>query len=222
MPPPMPTFVRLTILVISTAILLSNAAGAFFALQAAPEPYWGWMGFEIVMAIASVFGILLGTGRFRSGSGLAAACVAGAWFVGTGMGRLQTHAAPTQVLGDSWFLGRFAAAGLVAAAGAFAVLIRDRRSWRKLFTGLAMLAIVAGFGAFWLKTGGMWLGATQTGFMDVVRKGVVAVLVVGCGVLFCAGAHLVIAAFEFGVPMGQPGAPEPVSTSPDRSKAAGA
>lgn len=204
----------------SSVVLLSNVGGAFFALRATPEPFWGWFGFELVMAVASIFGILLGLGRFRAGSGLAAACVAGAWFVGTGMGRLQTHAAPSAVLSDPWFLARLAAAAGVALAGAFTVLSRDGRSWKKLAVGLAMLVPVMAFAGFWVKTGGMWLGASQSGGMDVARKCVLTVIVVGAGILFCVGAHLVIAAFELGVPQGQPGAPKPSAKTEKKAASA--
>lgn len=220
MPPPMPKFARLIALCVSALVLLSNGAGAFFALRATPEAYWGWMGFEVVMAVASAFGIMLGLGRYREGSGLAAACVAGAWFVGSGMGRLQVHAAPSDVLRDTWFLARFGCAALVATAGAITVLSRDGRSWKKLAMGLAMLCVVGGIGVFFAKTGGMWLGTPQSGAMDVARKSALVAVVIGTGVLFCIGAHLVIAAFEMGVPQGQPGAPTPLKPSSDGTKAA--
>lgn len=205
----MPAPARFVAIAVAGAVLVSNAFGAFFALRATPEPYWGWLGFEIVMAVSSVFGVLLGLGKFRAGPGITAACVAGAWFVGTGMGRLQTHAAPSQVLTDTWFLARLGAAAALAAAGGFAVLVRDRRSFKKAIVGGSMLlAVVAGC-AFWVKTGGMWLGTPQPGAIDMARKGAIAVLVLGMGVLFCIGSHLVIAAFQMGVPAGQPGAPVP-------------
>jgi hypothetical protein len=208
-PPPMPAPARFVALALGSCVLVSNGAGAVFALRASPEPFWGWLGFEIVMAVASVFGVLLGLGKFREGSGIAAACVAGAWFVGTGMGRLQTHAAPSQVLSDPWFLARFATAALFAASGAYAVLVRQPRSFRKLAAGGVMLLVVVGVCGFWLKTGGMWLGTPQPGAMDIARMGALSLLVIGSGVLFCIGSHLVIAAFQMGVPAGQPGSLQP-------------
>ena len=206
-PPPLPPALRGAIAVVSAVMICSNVGGALFALRTTPEPFWGWLGFEVVMLVASVVGLLLGLGRFREGSGIAAACVAGAWFVGTGMGRLQAYAAPTQVLTDPWFLGRLAGAALVAGAGAVAVLARNPRSFRKVAAGGAMLAIVGGFGAFWVLTGGLWLGTPQNGAIDIARKGILAATVIGVGVLFCVGSHLVIAAFQMGVPPGQPGSP---------------
>lgn len=204
MPPP-PTPCRLVLLLLSAAILLSNLAGAGLALVGGEVPVWGWFGFEAVMAVASVFGVLLGLGKFREGWGLAAACVAGAWFVGTGLGRLATHTSPGAVLRDTWFLARTGGAGLVALAGAYAVLSRDRRSIRPLIRGFAFLAPIVLGGGAWVATGGGWLGQSHEGGAGVLRMSILIILATLAGGLFCAGAHFIIRAFEHGVPPDQPG-----------------
>lgn len=206
LPPPMAAIWRTPILVASAAMACTNVAGAIFALRASPEPLWGWFGFEFVMLVASVFGVLLGLGKFREGPGIAAACIAGAWFVGTGMGRIQAFPAPSQVLTDPWFLARLGGAAIVAGAGAATVLSRNPGSFRKVAAGGAMLVVVLAGAAFWMKTGGLWLGTQQDGAIDVLRKAILSTLVIGAGVLFCIGGHLVIAAFQMGVPAGQSGA----------------
>lgn len=206
----MPRASRAAVLVLSAMALVSSAAGVFFALRAEPSPQWGSFGYEIVIAVSCVFGVLLGTGRFQQGSGLAAGLIALTWFVGTGMGRLPFHNSPRGVISDPWFLGRTAASGAVALAGAYAVLCRDSRAWRRLVTGLLLLAPVGAFGAFWMLTGGGWLGASQEGGAGVVKVSALILIALVCGGLFCFGADSIIRAFGYGVPQGQPGAPEPI------------
>ncbi|MBX3360070.1 MAG: hypothetical protein KF705_01315 [Phycisphaeraceae bacterium] len=207
-PPPMPRALRGVVLVGSAGVLLSAAAGVYVTLSADPSPQWGTFGYEVVIAASAVFGVLLGLGRFRAGSGLCAGLVALAWFVGTGMGRLPFHSSPRGVVTDPWFVGRAAAAAMVAGSGALAVLARDARAWRRLIVGGMLLAPVGAFVVYWFGMGGGWLGSTQTGAAEVIKNCVLFVVVLVLGGLFCFGADAVIRAFGYGVPAGQPGAPE--------------
>lgn len=134
------------------------------------------------------------------------------------MGRLPFHNSPRGVVSDPWFVGRLVAAGAVALAGAYAVLCRDSRAWRRLVTGLLLLAPVAAFGAFWMFTGGGWLGATHEGGAGVVRVCAMLLIALVCGGLFCFGADSIIRAFGHGVPQGQPGAPDPIPSKVPASR----
>lgn len=214
----MPRAARATVLVFSVLTLVSAVAGAFFALRATPSPQWGAFGYEVVIAAACVFGILLGRGCFQTGSGIAAGMIALAWFVGSGMGRLPFHNSPRGVIVDPWFLGRLAASVAVAAAGAYTVLSRDGRSWRRLLIGFVLLAPVGAFGAYWVVTGGGWLATPQTGGANVVRISLLLLSVLVSGGLFCFAADSFIRAFGYGVPQGQPGAPAPLTAKVNAAK----
>jgi hypothetical protein len=218
-PPPMPRALRGVVLVSSLVALLSTAGGLYVTLMADPSPQWGTAGYEVVIAVAAFFGVLLGLGRFRAGSGLCAGLVALAWFVGTGMGRLPFHASPRGVLGDPWFLGRTAAAAAVAICGALAVFGRDARSWRRLIVGGVLLAPVGASAWYWFGMGGGWLGSAQTGPVEVIRICVLFVAVLVLGGMFCFGADALIRAFGYGVPAGQPGGQPGV---PERAATKGA
>lgn len=207
----MPRALRGVVLVVSSGVLLSAATGMYVTLSADPSPQWGAFGYEIVIAVSAVFGVLLGLGRFRAGSGLCAGLVGLAWFVGTGMGRLPFHSSPRGVVADPWFVGRLAAAAVVACSGGLAVLARDARSWKRLIVGGMLLAPVVAFVVYWFGMGGGWLGSTQSGALEVIRTCVLFVVVLVLGGMFCFGADAVIRAFGYGVPAGQPGAPEPAT-----------
>ncbi|MBX3315981.1 MAG: hypothetical protein KF902_03845 [Phycisphaeraceae bacterium] len=205
----MPRALRGVVLVGSVGVLLSAVAGLYLSLGADPSPQWGAFGYEVVIAASAIFGVLLGLGRFRAGSGLCAGLVALAWFVGTGMGRLPFHSSPRGVVTDPWFVGRVVAAGLVAGSGALGVLVRDARAWRHLIVGGMLLAPVGVFVVYWFGMGGGWLGSAQTGAAEVIKNCVLFVVVLVLGGMFCFGADAVIRAFGYGVPAGQPGAAAP-------------
>ena len=205
-PPPMSGPARAVVLVASAITLLSALAGAYFALRGGESAQWGAFGYELVIAITCVFGVLLGRGKFSAGSGLTAGLIALAWFVGTGMGRLPFHTSPRGVVSDPWFLGRLAGAAVVAGMGALTVLSRDNRAWKSVMVGFGLLLPVALALGFWVGTGGMWFGRPQTGTLEFVRVTALCLAAVACGGLFCFGSDAIIRAFTFGVPQGQPGA----------------
>jgi hypothetical protein len=209
----MPKPARLVILVLSILTLLTTLEGARLALTRPDGAAWGSLGFEIVIAVACVIGILLGRGCFKAGPGIAAACVAGTIFVATLFGRLEFVSSPRAIPRDLWFLGRTGLAALIGLMAAFTVLSRDRRSIAMVVRSALFFVPLVAFAAFWAATGGLWLGTSNSGGAEVARVVILLFLALVGGGLFCAGAHCLIRAFEFGVPPGQPGAPEPLPTS---------
>lgn len=200
-PPPPPALIRVGVLVLGAAGLVSAIAGAGAALRAFPETLWGMLGFELVAVVAGVLGVLAGLGRFRSGYGLALLCVAGTFFTSAIFGlyldaRLNAQTPDGQAMVKYAILGRIAlAAGLGGLAG-LAVLIRDGRSWGLLLKGALLLApVIAALGWVWV-TKGRALTTPLEGILSPVRT--VAMVLGGLVlmVVFSVGAHLCIRAFE--------------------------
>lgn len=197
----LPGFIRVTIGVVSGAVLLSAAGGMLAALAANDRPAWGMFGFEAVIAVAGVFGVLMagGGGRFREGPGLAAACIAGTFFVGSVLGYLSLQPPRLGGVGLKPFVaGRVLAAAVVALAGAYCVLSRHPRSWRLLLTGLLLGAPVIAAGAVVALPPLRGLLAPVTGAGTVVQMGAALGAFIVLGSLLCASADFIIRAFEVG------------------------
>ena len=70
--------------------MLGFSALAFAVPAAAhsPKPAWFMLGFELVLVVGAVMGVLTGLGRFREGPAAAIACVAGVTLVASFLGYL--------------------------------------------------------------------------------------------------------------------------------------
>ncbi len=135
---------RLCILVVSACVLLSAVGtGAVAMLQA--KPAWFLLLFEIVVAAAGVFGLLIARGRFQNGPAIAlasgAVCVGAAsllGFVGAGQ-------AAGGVSLKGWFVARLLAATVFAmAAGGILIARSGKPALRSLAVGMVLSAV---FGA---------------------------------------------------------------------------
>lgn len=156
------------------------------------------VGFETVVAVAGVLGVLIGKGRFREGPGLALACVAGTVLMASAMGWLSANRTVggysiTPVLGL-----RVLAAAVIGLAGAYCVLSRDPRAWKPAMWGFltgvpVVLAVGAGMGGSSRRAIEGALGS-----MGAVGAVVGVVGLVFLGVCLCASVHLVVKAFEMG------------------------
>jgi hypothetical protein len=199
---PVPGFIRLTIAALSGLTLLSALAGAGAALVANARPAWGLLGFEIVIAVAAVFGLLMAGGRggrYREGPGLAAACIAGTFFVGSVLGYLSLQPPTLGGVGLKPFLAvRLLASAAVAAAGAYCVLSRHPRSWRLLLIGLLLGAPVVGAAAVVALPQLRGVLAPIAGAGTVAQLGAAVGAFVILGALLCASADFIIRAFEQG------------------------
>lgn len=180
---------------ISAIVLLSalGLLGAAFALPS--KPSWFLAGFEALVAIAGVVGVLTGRGWYRDHPPLALACVAGTVFAGSFLGALG---AKWDLAGHSLkpvLLGRTLLALLIGAAAAWVVL---SGAWRvtlpRLIKGLVLggvlLAATAALWAVRARLGGLSIGVRFFG-------GTIVVIVLIS--LLSASVHLVISAFEAGL-----------------------
>lgn len=152
------------------------------------------LGFEVVIALACVFGVLVGIGRFGSGPAIALACVAGTIGIGSLLGYLGAGRRLGGVDLTPFLFGRGAAAGAIAMIAAVIVLKRDaRRSVPSLVRGLAFAAALAGFlaAAYWIRPQVFAYGPLAKAAMVIVSG------IVGLGLL-AAAVHYTIKAFEHG------------------------
>lgn len=190
--PPLGRGTGLFVALLSGLVLLSAVVGAGAAALHAP-PIWFMLGFEVIIAVAGVFGVLTGLGRFLNGPALALVCVAGAVGAGSLLGFLAGRG---NLAIDLWpfLMARGVAAAAILAMAGWAVLSRrPQESWRRLGVGIACLI---GFGAI---AGGLWVAQgwlTGLGTMP----GAIIGLVAGATLLglLAAAVHHVIRAFETG------------------------
>lgn len=190
--PPIPRVAGLVASGVSLLVLLSALTGAGAAALNSP-PVWFMLGFELVIAIAAAFGVLVGLGRFGDGPALALLCVAGT----IGTGSLLGYLAGSGNIGvklEPFLLAREAAGAVIAAAAAYIVLIRrPRLSVRRLVVGLLCAGAFAAIGAVLWKFSGqlVGLGTLPGAFVGLVG----AVTLLG---LLAAAVHLLVSAFETG------------------------
>ena len=72
----------------SGLVLLSSLGGVAASLLNSPRLYF-LLGFEVVILVATVFGVLLGRRKFGSGAGLGLLCVAGVVLAGSLLGYIS-------------------------------------------------------------------------------------------------------------------------------------
>lgn len=192
-----PMWVRIPAGGISGPILVSALGGCVEALFLQEKVAWSLLGFEAVILVAGVIGVLLGLGRFRRGPALALVCVAGTVLVGTGLGRLSVLANPRAVLVDPWFVTRLLASLALAALATLCVFSRSPvKSWRSF-----LWSVVLGVPVL-MMLGVVWKGRRLLAPLDSAPEAVrVAVALLGFIlfiVLASASVHKLIRAFEFG------------------------
>jgi hypothetical protein len=115
-----------------------SAVGLLVAALLATPPVWFLAGFELLVAAASVFGVLLAGGRFREGPALALACVVGV----IGAGSLLAYVGPGKAfLGDAarvYLAARGADAALLGLGACLLVWVRrPSASFRSLLIAAA-------------------------------------------------------------------------------------
>lgn len=199
--------VGLGLAIVCAAVALSALAGAPLALMA-EKPLYFLLGFEIVILIASVFGVLAAVGRFAEGPGLTLLCVAAIVAIASLLGD-QTAKLSNLLSGPvvvqvrraqvEWditlFLALRSAAAAVIGAGAGWVVLsrRPKESAASLVRGLgSAVALVVIVGGAWALRGSI---AKLGPFVATLAALAIGVIALG---LFAAAVHFVIRAFEFG------------------------
>lgn len=190
-------------MVLSALAVVAASLGLAAAFWATDSVLFGTAGFQVVVLVAAVLGVLAGLGLFNQGFGLALACVAGTIFVGTGFSYLDAHVNLASVAGVAPFVTPVAivSAALAAAlgcCGSIDVLGRNPRSWPLVARAVVIGVPVAAVTAYLVLTRGGALAQSASGLMEVIR--IMAILVGGLvlAVLFSVAGHLVIRAFELG------------------------
>lgn len=117
--------------------------GVILAVTLPQTPIWTLFGFELVIAVSSLLGVLLGLGRFREAPALALACVAGTILVGSFLGYRGSAGAVGSLSLKTWVVGRIAIGAVLAALAALTVLVRNRKSWGALCLGAMFGALPA-------------------------------------------------------------------------------
>ncbi|MEM9560128.1 MAG: hypothetical protein AAF995_07455 [Planctomycetota bacterium] len=198
------------VLPLSAAVLLAGLAGAWGAFTIVGRPVWGWMGFELLLVVAGVIGVLTAFGRFRSGPGMALLCVAGTVGVAAFFGSLDAEpnlraARPDLArFVDPALYARLAAAGLIAAAAAGIVLLRSAKSFRPMIVAICNAVPLLIAGAVYLLAWGR-IAPALAALPEPVR--VILYLLVGLALAIFAACtvHFAVRAFETaGEPRGEP------------------
>ncbi len=206
--PRLPAWVRGLAVVCSAAAVVSAVAVLVLAVmnsrQGAKLPY-DTLGFEVMIVVAGVFGVLTGLGRYRTGPAVALACVAGTVAVGGLLGLLGSdapyHGLPRldvkRLAGVSMAPMRdaqLALAALLALCAAGAVFSRrpkDSLRHAAMGVGLGVPVVLIAAGMWAMRSAmGNWPPALQGG---VIVFGSLVVL----GFL-AASVHMVVRAFEVG------------------------
>jgi len=199
--PSFPMVSRVVIGLVSLSVLLSALVLAPVSVLGTVRPTWMLFGFEMVVILTGVLGLLAARGRFREGPGMAMACIGGtialASFLGwVGIrGELPLKASTVSMTG--WLGARLAAGALLTLVGAASVLGRNPRSLGYIVRAGIAAAPLAALGAAGVLYRGRLVDAISglPGFLGVV---VWALLGVTCAVAVCAAAHCTIRAFELG------------------------
>lgn len=205
----LPTPIRFVCLAISLILALSAVAGIVLGIVGAD---YFLAGFELVVLVASGFGVWAGLGRLPGVETMTMVCLAGVVFVGALLGApsivagliqggtgLKAEVAGLPLM--PWIVGRLIASAVLAGLSAFVVLGRERSSLRYLLTGVIVgvpvIILAAALLLTPLRSYAASLAAPVQVFLALVGFFVIAALVSVSG-------HNLIRAFEVGIEAGLP------------------
>src|SRR6185295_13403195 len=140
-----PRVIRTAVGIVSAAFALSAMLMAPLALFVAPDTILPLGGFEIVVVVAGLLGIIWSRGRFLDAPSLALLCIAASVAVASILGYVgATGKIDLGVRGTislrPWLFGRLGASLLLCAIAAGLALARDRRSIPVFMKGLIAAA----------------------------------------------------------------------------------
>lgn len=143
--PPAPKSLLLLTGLLSGLVLLSAAATLVASVAIPARPVWPLIGFEVLIVLAGVYGVLAARGAFAEGPGLAHACVSGTIFAASVLGFLGS----TGQIGEhglrSWLLARVSLAVSIGLVGAWIVLRRTPGAALVALRGATYAAAALGF-----------------------------------------------------------------------------
>jgi hypothetical protein len=192
--------------VLCAAVLLSALATTGAAVFLAANTPWILIGFEAVVIVASIIGILFALGRVPEGQGLALLCVAGTfpfaafctWLSLAPTHELVLNPDKPGVSLSTWAVARGGAGALLALIAAYAVLRRQPMVsiGYLIRAALAIAPVILIGGLIKLAP------AVVQKVTDVLPDWLAAVIAVIAGlvalVLISVSAHCVIRSFEAG------------------------
>lgn len=199
--------IGLVVGVVCAAVALSAMVAAPMSFTT-PKPLYFLLGFEIVILVASVFGVLTAAGKFAAGPALSLACVMAVVGIGSLLADQSANVANPLAgpivyhlnrWGVDWritlYFALHAAAAIAIGLGAAWVVMarRPRESLASLARGLVFGAALLGLLA------GAWYARSQAAGLPGVMRVMAELAVAGIALGLLAGAvHFTIQAFEFG------------------------
>jgi hypothetical protein len=162
LPPPPKSLLMLTGL-LSGLVLLSAAATLLASFVIPARPVWPLIGFEVLIVLAGVYGVLSARGAFGEGPGLAHACVSGTVFAASVLGFLGATGQIGEHGLQSWLLARVALSASIGFIGAWIVLRRTPGAALMALRGATYTAAAIGFtGVLMLFDGNLRPGGSGT------------------------------------------------------------
>lgn len=182
--------VRVTIGVVCAVIALTAVGGGIAAYLLPEKPAWTAVGFELVTLVTGVLGLVMAGNRFRSGPGLALACIAGTILVSSGLAYLAGGSRGQAGDGQVRMLlaSRVVLAGVLAFFAASLVLGRRQRAWKLAIHGAALAGAGPTLALLHRQTDGNWFAGPEGGSL-----GVTGVALLG----LCAACFAVTSVFAF-------------------------
>lgn len=182
-----PKNVRVAVGVLCAMVAISALCGGAAAVFVPEKPAWTAVGFELVTLIASALGLIMATDKYRSGPGLALACIAGSILLASGLGYLAGGSKGQAGDGTVRLLlaGRVfisLALGLLAAS---LVLGRRKGQWKLAIHGAALLVAGPALGLLHRQTDGEWFSGAEGSSLGMTA---IAFLVLTASSFVVAGA----------------------------------
>lgn len=188
---------------LSGALFLSAIGLAVASLVAGGTPVWALFGFEVVIAVAAVFGLLTIRNAAWRSSAMVFVCIAGTVMVASVLGhiasrgRLDVASNPDGVSLRPMLAARLGASAVIGAAAVLIGLGRSPRAWSGFIKGSLLAApFLVSLASVVLARSAVFDAFSRFSIGVKAGVGIAAVLVIG--VSLCAGAHYIIRAFEVG------------------------
>lgn len=190
-----PGWARAAVGVLSAVLLLTATGEGVVSVARAPAN-WSTLGFAVVTALASVFGLLFASGKVRGSPGMTMACVAGAVLVCTELAGLGMDRWIVPLSKASWLMARRLIVLALLAITVVVALSGSRPGWRSLAVSGASAIPLALLGVWYKRAGLSPLLTPTTGVGEMLRlSGLIAAAALSLGSL-CAVIHYGIRAFE--------------------------
>jgi hypothetical protein len=129
----------------SGLVLLSAAATLVASFTIPARPVWPLIGFEVLIVLAGVYGVLAARGAFAEGPGLAHACISGTVFAASVLGFLGATGQIGEHGLQSWLLARVSLSASIGLIGAWIVLRRTPGAALMALRGATYTAAAIGF-----------------------------------------------------------------------------